>query len=438
MPTLIRTVTRPPILGFSRSKIPNLRWWILGLLFLVTMLNYVDRQTLSVLAPFLRDEFHMTNAEYAFVVNAFLVSYTLMQAVSGIMLDRLGTRWGFAVMFIWWSLASLLHRWARGVRSLALFRFMLGMGEAGNWPGAVKAIAEWFPSRERAVATGIFNAGACTGAVLAPPLIAFVTLHLHFGWRDTFFVISAGGLVWLVFWLALYYKPEQHPAIKSAEMQMLRNDPGYVLGTDAVKIPWAMLIGYREVWAVIIARFLTDPVWWFYVFWLPEYLKRERGFTLAMIGHLVWIPFLSSDLGCIVGGWFSDYLVRRNMSTDAARKIVLALSAVLTVDTLLVFNSEGATVPIILISVATFGIGSWGTLLLTIPTDLFPSNVVASVSGLSGFGAGVGGVMFMFLTGYLLDHFSYKSVLIIASLLHPVGFLTLVALLPKIRPVKHY
>jgi ACS family hexuronate transporter-like MFS transporter len=426
----VRTRLAPP----NRFTVPNLRWIILALLFLVTVLNYVDRQALSVLAPFLRDEFHMSNEDYAFIVTAFLVSYTIMQAVSGVIVDRVGTRWGFVLMFVWWTLATILHRWAKGVRSLALFRFLLGMGEAGNWPAAAKAIAEWFPRRERAFAMGIFNAGSGTGALVAPPLIAYVTLR--YGWRDAFVVVGLGGSVWLLAWLVLYRRPEEHPAIGSDELALIVDDPDHQIAVQAPRIPWLQLLRSREVWGLILARWLTDPVWWFYIFWLPEYLRRERGFTLATIGLLAWVPFLAADVGCIVGGWTSDYFIRHGWSIDKARKVVLAVSALLTADALLVVHTKSSIFAIVLISVATFGVQSWGTLLLAMPADLFPSNVVASVSGLSGMGAGVGGVLFTLLTGYLLDHFSYKPVLVLAAALHPVGLLVLLLAIPHIRQLR--
>jgi MFS transporter, ACS family, hexuronate transporter len=420
----------------GRFTVPKLRWLILALLFLVTVLNYVDRQALSVLAPFLRDEFHMSNQDYAFIVSTFLVSYTIMQAVSGIIVDSIGTRWGFVLMFVWWSLATTLHRWAKGVRSLAFFRFLLGMGEAGNWPAATKAIAEWFPSRERASATGIFNAGSGTGALVAPPLIAYVTLH--YGWRDAFVVVGLGGSIWLLAWLVLYRRPEEHPAIRADELALIIEDPDHQIAIQNPRIPWLRLLRFREVWGIILARWLTDPVWWFYIFWLPEYLKREHGFTLATIGLFAWVPFLTADFGCIVGGWISDSFVRHGWSIDKARKLVLAVSALLTVDALLVVQTKSSIAAIVLISVATFGVQSWGTLLLAMPADLFPSSVVATVSGLSGMGAGVGGVLFTLLTGYLLDHFSYRPVLALAAALHPVGFLVLFFAIPNIHQLQHW
>jgi ACS family hexuronate transporter-like MFS transporter len=278
---------------------------------------------------------------------------------------------------------------------------------------------------------GIFNAGSSTGALLAPPLIAFTTLRL--GWRNAFTVISLAGMTWLVFWILTYRKP---PA--SASTQLARgvaaDSASAVLPKP--KIRWLSLFAYREMWGIFLARAVTDAVWWFYIFWLPEYLKHDRGFSLAMIGLLAWIPFLTADLGCLAGGWCSDLLMRRGLSLNAGRKVVLAASALLTCTAWFVPATTSATTALALIAVATFGVQSWGTLLLTLPADLFPSEVVASVSGLSGFGAGAGGVLFTFLTGYLLDKFSYRPVLALVATMHPLGFLILIALIPRIRPVR--
>ena len=432
---MMRDASAPTSLTWSSSyRLSPLRWWVVALLFLVTCLNYVDRQTLSVLAPVLRDEFRMSNLDYALVVNAFLISYTVMQAGSGALLDCIGTKWGFAIMFLWWSAATFLHRFARGASSLALFRFLLGMGEAGNWPGAAKAIAEWFPENERGSAMGIFNAGSSTGALLAPPLIAFTTLHV--GWRNAFTVISLGGMTWLVFWVLIYRQPKS-PGMSSAEStgNVVSADPASQTLTKP-KISWFSLFSYREMWGIFLARALTDAVWWFYIFWLPEYLKHDRGFSLAMIGLLAWIPFLTADFGCLVGGWCSDLLMRCGLSLNGGRKVVLAVSALLTCAAWFVPSTTSSTTALALIAVATFGVQSWGTLLLALPADLFPSDVVASVSGLSGFGAGAGGVLFTFLTGYLLDRFSYRPVLALVATMHPLGFLVLIALIPTIRQVR--
>ena len=409
--------------------LPRLRWVIVALLFFVTLLNYIDRQTLSVLAPVLQDEFHMSNTDYGLVVNAFMVAYTVMQAVSGAFLDWVGTKSGFAIMFAWWSAATFLQRFTRGTNSLALFRSLMGMGEAGNWPAATKAVSEWFPTNERGSAMGIFNSGSSLGAVVAPPLIAFTSLQL--GWRNAFTVISLGGMIWLVFWLLIYRKPSAMPAAGSVGVETA---PPPLAKS---KIPWRSLFAYREVWGVFLARAVGDPVWWFYIFWLPKYLNHDRGFTLAMIGRFGWIPFVTATLGCLAGGWCSDQLMRRGFSLNRARKVVFAASALLassaTYFVPFTVSSAGA---IVLITLATLGVQSWGTLLLTVPADIFPSEVVASVSGLSGFGAGAGGMLSTFVVGYLLDKFSYRPVFQLMAAMHPLAFVVLIAFIPMIRPVR--
>lgn len=404
------------------------------LLFFVTVLNYLDRQTLSVLAPFIRDEFRMTNQDYAFILNAFLFAYMVMQAAAGAIFDRLGTRWGFALIFIWWSVATAIHRWAKGVWSFATFRFLLGIGEAGNWPGASKAVAEWFPRGERAFAMGIFNAGSSTGALIAPPLIAWITYH--YGWRNAFLLAAAGGFIWIFFWLGFYHKPQDHPWLRPQELEALAKDPDQQAGQTASKIPWSQLLRYREVWGIILARCLADPVWWFYIFWIFEYLKRERGFTLVTIGKVGWIPFLTADLGCLIGGGLSSYLIHRGWSTDAARKTVMIPSALMMASAALIVHTESTSLALALISLATFAHQSWSTNMLTLPADLFPSRVVASVSGLSGFGASLGGFIFQWVTGYLLDHHSYAPVFLLAGIMHPIAAIILLTVVRRIRQLQ--
>jgi ACS family hexuronate transporter-like MFS transporter len=279
---------------------------------------------------------------------------------------------------------------------------------------------------------GVFNAGSGTGALIASPLIAYVTLR--YGWRDAFILIALGGSIWVLMWLTVYREPEGQKLIRLQRHELILGNGSRETGFASPKIPWLQLFRYREVWGIILARFLTDSVWWFYVFCLPEYLKRERGFTVATIGLLAWVPFLTADIGCVLGGWASDYFVRRGRSINKSRKVVLAVSALLTVSAQLVAQTKSSMFAIALISLATLGVQSWGTLLLALPADLFPSNVVASVSGLSGMGAG--GVLFTILIGFMLDHFSYAPVLALAAALHPVGFLVLLLVIPSIRQVQ--
>ena len=374
------------------------RWGVAALLFLATVINYVDRQTLSVLAPVLRDEFQMTNTDYSRIVFAFLLAYLIMQSGSGRIMDWLGTRAGFSLTITWWSVAAMLHAAANSVMSLGAFRFLLGLGEAGNWPGGVKAVSEWFPPKERAFAIGFFNSGSTLGAVIAPPLVAWIALQ--WGWRSAFLLTGSLGFAWLAFWLLFYRTPPQTFA-----------------ETNAPRPAWRGLFRFRQVWGLMLARMMADPVWWFYVFWLPEYLKRERDFTLAMIGFFAWIPFLAADAGNLLGGLASGWLVRRGRPVLWSRKAVMAASALLMMAGIPAVLAPQAAASLALISVATFAYSTWAANVLTLPADLFPHQIVASVSGLSGTGAALGGMIFTLIIGAVVDRFSYVPVFVAAGVM---------------------
>jgi ACS family hexuronate transporter-like MFS transporter len=397
---------------------PHLRWWIAGLLFLATVINYVDRQTLSVLAPVLRDEFGMTATDYSRVVSAFMLAYLIMQTGSGRLMDVVGTRWGFALCITWWSLAAMAHAAARSVLHLGIVRFLLGLGEAGNWPGAVKAISEWFPVRERAFAIGLFNSGSTVGATIAPPLVAW--LALTYGWRNAFLITGATGFLWLAAWLVIYRRPEEHPWLRPPERALIRAGQEHTQSSE--RIAWRSLFSYPQVWALVFGRMLADPVWWFYVFWLPEYLKREREFSLAMIGYIAWIPFLAADIGNLVGGAASGALVKRGMAVLRARKAVMLVCALLMMSGIPAVLVEQAWVAVALISLVTFAYSAWAANILTLPADLFPPQIVASVSGLSGTGAATGGMAFTLIIGWVVDRFSYVPVFTVAGLMPLVSF----------------
>jgi ACS family hexuronate transporter-like MFS transporter len=393
-------------------QIRHLRWWIAGLLFLATIINYVDRQTLSVLAPILRDQFRMSNTDYSRIVFAFLLAYTFGQSGSGKIMDWLGTRRGFSLAMVWWALAAMLHATANSILHFGLFRFMLGLGEAGNWPGGVKAVSEWFPPRERAFAIGLFNSGSCLGAVFAPPLVAWIALN--WSWRAAFLFTGSLGFLWLLLWLALYRVPGRHPWLTAQERRHIASNS---VPLEQARVPWVRLFRYREVWGLVLARMLADPVWWFYVFWLPEYLRRERNFSLAMIGYFAWIPFLTADAGNFVGGGLSSYLIKRGWPILRARKTVMVASAATLLAGLPAVLTGSPTLAIALISLATLAYSSWAANILTLPADLFPHEVVASVSGLSGTGAAIGGMIFTLIIGVVVDRFSYLPVFTAAALM---------------------
>ena len=321
LPTL-----RPNLLaqipGFT---IPHFRWTICALLFLASTINYLDRQTLSVLKPHLQSVLHWSESDYGWIVFAFQFAYALMFTVAGLVMDWLGTRLGYALSITWWSIAAMAHALARGALSFGAARFFLGAGEAGNFPAAIKAVAEWFPKRERALATGIFNAGPTVGAVIAPPLVVWLTLR--WGWREAFIFTGALGFIWLFFWVALYRLPREHPWITPGELEFIESGEGEEETATVTRIPWQKILAYRQAWGFILAKFMTDPIWWFYIFWLPSYLKQGRGFTLEEIGLFAWIPFLVSGVGSVAGGWLSGFFLKRGWPLSRARKTAMALCA---------------------------------------------------------------------------------------------------------------
>ncbi len=416
-------------------KIRGLRWWIIGLICTLTIINYIDRLTLSVLAPTIRETFGMSNASYSRVVTMFLLGYTISQALSGKVLDRLGTRLGFMVFVLLWSIASMLHATARSVVQLGAFRFLLGLGEAGNWPGAAKAVAEWFPVRERAFGMAIFNSGASVGAVIAPPLIVWVALH--YGWRHAFFIGAGLSALVMIAWFFFYRVPAEHPYLSESERQHILSDQ---TAADAMTVqsrrPWISLFRHRQVWAVVAARFFSDPIWWFLISWLPNYLKSERGFSLAMIGLLAWIPFLFADLGNLTGGAVSSLLIRNGWTVDRARKAVLLTSALLVpAGVVAVVTAASDAVAIAGISLIAFGFQSWIVNVHTLPSDCFPKQDVGSVFGIGGTAAGIASMLFTLLIGYIVDHFSYTPVFIIVGLMAPVAAFLLFTIMGRIERV---
>ena len=418
-------------------KVRGLRWWIVGMICLVTIINYIDRQTLSVLAPTIREEFGMSNVSYSRVVTTFLLGYTISQALSGKVLDRIGVRRGFMLFVGIWTVASMLHATARNVVQLGIFRFILGIGEAGNWPGAAKAVAEWFPVRERAFGMSIFNGGSTIGAVVAPPIIAYVALT--FGWRYAFFIGAFLSLLLMTLWYFFYQSPATHPNLSDTERALILSDQpatdALVTG-DTSRRPWLSLFGYRQVWAVVAGRFFSDPIWWFLIAWLPNYLKSERGFSLALIGLLAWVPFLFADIGNLTGGFVSSLLIKRGWTVDRARKAVLAFSALLVpIGVLGVVTSSSDAVAIGSISVIAFAFQSWIVNIHTIPSDTFPKQDVGSVFGIGGTAAGIASMLFTLLVGYVVDRFGYTPVFIMVGVMAPLAAMLFFGIMGRIERV---
>jgi ACS family hexuronate transporter-like MFS transporter len=369
------------------------RWLMISFAFWATIINYLDRQALSVAAPILREQFHMSNVEYSRVVFAFLLAYTLSNGISGPVIDRLGTKLGYALCMAWWSAAALLHSFATGALTLGIFRFLLGVGEAGNWPAGVKVATEWFPERERTLASGIFNSGSAVGAILAPPIVAWILLR--YGWPAAFVAVGALGLLWLILWLPTYQAP----------------DAG-AIQIDDPPIPVRELVGARFVLGFTFSKIFLDPVWYFYLFWFPEYLKRARGFDMAAIGKYSWIPFAVAGAGNFLGGGLCGWLLRRGASVTVARKGAVTFFATLMTCAIGAVLAQQAWLAIMLVSVAMLGYTGSLVNMLAMPGDVFPKSSVASVYGLASMGSGFGGMLFTLITGWVVDHYSYRPVFI--------------------------
>src|SRR3954447_2974973 len=384
----------------SSGQIPapnsRLRWVMISLAFWATVVNYLDRQTLSVAAPVLIEQFGMSSTSYSRVVFAFLLAYTIMNGVSGPLIDRLGTRAGYGLCMLWWSASSVLHAFSTGPVSLGICRFMLGMGEAGNWPGAVKVVAEWFPEKERALASGIFNSGSSLGAILAPPVVAVILLQL--GWRWAFVIIGLVGFLWLAVGWPIYKTPE----VASADV--------------LPPVPARELFRSRFVWSFTISKIFMDPAWYFYVFWFPQYLKTDRHFDMAAIGTYAWMPFFVAGLGNVFGGLLSRFLVKF-LPLIAARKSAVTVFAVLMMASIPAVFVQSVWLSMVFVSVAMAGYTGSLANMLALPADLFPKNAAASVYGIASMGAGFGGMVFSLLTGWLLERFSYTPVFICFGLI---------------------
>jgi ACS family hexuronate transporter-like MFS transporter len=405
-----------------------LRWRIAVLVSAAIAISYLDRQALPVAIQAITRDIPVSNQQFSYLQSAFLFSYAFMYAGGGRLADALGTRLGFTVIMLFWSLACFSHGLAMSFAMLAASRFLLGMGEGGGFPAATRAVAEWFPVNERATGMGIVNAGTSVGALVAPPLIALV---LGFAsWRWIFFFTGLAGLLWTIWWRLAYFPPEQHPGLGSDERRQMQSvvSPR----SSPAKTSWSQLLRVREAWGLVAAKFLSDAAWYFYLFWLPKYLYDARGFDITAVGALAWIPYAASGAGCLLGGGFSSYLVQRRFSLNTARKLALGLSAAVMPFILLVPHVR-VSWAIAIFSLAYFGQQSWSTLVMVLPTDLFPSHVVGAVAGLVGFGGAMGGIAFGQLVGYLLDHgFGYGLVFTLAGTLHVIAFLVILAAVPRV------
>jgi ACS family hexuronate transporter-like MFS transporter len=402
-----------------------MRWIIAFLLFAATAINYVDRTALSIVSVDVRREFGLDEQDYSHVVTLFLIAYAIMYAGSGYLIDRLGTKRGFAVFITAWSLSQIAHAFTVGKWSLGAARFALGLAEPGNWPAAAKAVREWFPARDRALGVVIFNAGSSIGSAVAPPLVAFLTYQ--YNWRAAFLVTGALGLVWLVLWLILYAPPRTNRWVRPQDIPDIAELPP---PQGASRPDWKKVIRMRECYTLILARFFTDPVIYFVIFWLPEYLRRERGFDLAMVGRYAWVPFIFGDIGYLLGGWLSGHLMRRGWTLPRARKFVMLLGACCMPAAIFAPLVPTAQMAIAATCFVTFGHAFFVANIQTLPTDLFRGGEVGTSTGFSGMGGAIGGIFANLGTGYIVQNFSYTPIFLLAGLMHPLATFLIYRLLP--------
>jgi ACS family hexuronate transporter-like MFS transporter len=414
------------------------RWWIAILVTAAIAISYLDRLTLPVAIKEIRADIPISDSTFANLNVAFLLAYALMYMGGGRLIDALGTRRGFFAIMVFWSLACASHGLAAGFWMLAASRFLLGLGEGGGFPAATKAVAEWFPVRERSTAMGMINAGTAVGSVVAPPLIAAIALSPLLGWRWVFFLTGAAGLVWTVWWRREYYTPAEHPRLSPQERDeiLAHRTTGAVADEGG---SWTGLLGMRAVWGLVIAKFLSDGAWFFYSFWLPKYLLDLHGFDTKKVGEFAWIPYAAAGVGSLLGGSFSSWLLTRGFTLNAGRKIALGASAALMPWVFFVTVTD-VKWAIVLFSVAFFGQQSWSTLVMTLPADLFPRRLVGSVAGLVGFGGAMGGVVFNLVVGQVLDRYKavdrladgYEVVLAMSSTFHVLAFLLILVMVRRV------
>jgi MFS transporter, ACS family, aldohexuronate transporter len=407
------------------------RWVICGLLFFGVTKNYMDRQVLGVLKGPLQHEFGWNEIDYGDLVFSFQAAYALGMIFVGRLIDRLGTRIGYAVAMVFWSLASMGHALAFSLASFVAARSALGFWEAGVFPASIKCVAEWFPKKERALATGIFNAGTNIGAIITPLIVPWIAVHL--GWRWAFLMTGALGFAWLVVWLWLYRKPEEHSYCSSGEREYIHSDPVEQTG----KIKWRQLLPHRQTWAFAAGKFIIDPIWWFYLFWIPDYLQRQHGLHLTQIGLPILVIYVISDLGSIGGGWLSSSLIRRQFSINASRKWAMLICALIVVPVAVVFRVSGLWPATLLIGLAAAGHQGFSANLFTLTSDLFPSRAVASVVGIGGMAGAVGGMLIAEIVGHLLQWTgSYMIPFFMAASAYLIALLLIHLLSPKLIPVR--
>lgn len=414
------------------QKPTMIRWWICALLFFATTINYIDRQVFAILAPQLQTEIGWSEIEYGYIVTAFQLSYAIGLLLVGKLIDFWGTKKGFILSIILWSLAAMSHALARTPIGFGIARLALGLGESGNFPAAIKTISEWFPRKERALATGIFNSGSNIGAIVAPLLVPIIALN--FGWQAAFILTGFLGFIWLFFWLRLMSSPEDHPRINAAELDLIKSDT-----EENLEKPTSIwkIIRTRKVWAIAIGKFLTDPIWWFFLYWLPKFLNTTYGLKLDKIGLPLIVAYLIADVGSIGGGWLSSHFLKMGWSINAARKTTLLICAILVVPIYWASGIDNLWPAVILIGMGMAAHTGWSANMYTLATDFFPKKDMGTVVGFIGMAGAVGGMLMASATGYLLEATgSYKILFIIAASMYGIALMIIHLLVPNFDAVK--
>jgi len=437
------------------GRIGRQRWVICALLFFAATVNYIDRQVLGILKPSLAEEFKWTELDYSWIVFSFQTAYAIGLLLVGKLMDRIGTKKGFSLSITLWSLAAIAHAWAVPIGAAAMgalmyfglistttavtaslvgfiiVRFFLGLGEAGNFPASIKTVAEWFPKKERALATGIFNSGTNIGALVTPLAVPWIALN--YGWYEAFIITGAIGFIWLIFWHFFYRKPEEHPDLTKAELAYIQSDPP----EPTVKVPWRNLFPHRQTWAFAIGKFLTDPIWWVYLFWLPDFLNKKHGLDLKTFGIPIAVIYIIADVGSIGGGWLSGYFIKQGWTINKSRKVAMLICALAVVPIVIASTTSSLWLSVILIGIAAAAHQGWSANIFTISSDMFPKQVVGSVVGIGGMMGAVGGMVISPLVGYILDRTgSYVPIFIIAASAYLVALLIIHLLAPRLEPAK--
>jgi ACS family hexuronate transporter-like MFS transporter len=406
------------------------RWVICAVLFFGITKNYMDRQVLGVLKTTLQRDFAWNEIDYSNLVFVFQAAYAFGMLAMGKLIDRAGTRLGYGLAMVFWSLASMAHAFCGSLFSFGFARAALGLGESGAFPASIKTVAEWFPRKERALATGIFNAGTNLGAIATPLLVPWITLR--YGWRWAFLLTGAIGFLWFVVWMAVYRKPEAHPRCTSDELAYIQSDAA----TPVARVPWSKLIAYRQTWAFALSKFLTDPIWWFYLFWVPGFLQREHGLNLTQVGLPIVAIYLISDAGSIAGGWLSSQMLKHGCSSNFARKIAMLICAICVVPIVYAYRANGLWSTVLLIGLAAAAHQGFSANLYTTASDMFPNSAVASVIGIGGMAGGIGGMLIAKVVGYVLEATgSYFVPFLIAGGAYLLALAVMQAIVPRLQPV---